>query len=225
MFYAINPQGETLIVGERPSWVRMQSNGVMALCPEDEGQGIVIGGEVFHVEGRPALEAPTVHLFWQEDTKAMVEAIKSGGGTTDHGEVLESAIRFVKSMFNRALSELPPDEILLSPGLVDEWTPGDFHFGDVRSRIGTIWKVTQPHNNLTRSEATRIPGTPEGADFWTPIRATLPELAQPFVTPIGEGDKYLKGSYVLVGGQVFRAAVDTMKSPEENPQAWNKMEV
>lgn len=39
-----------------PVWVKMQDNGSYTLCPDDEAQGVVLDGTVYHLDGRPELD-------------------------------------------------------------------------------------------------------------------------------------------------------------------------
>lgn len=59
------------ISAERLQWVKPQPNGVNVICPESEGRGVILDGKTYHVEGRPAMDAPTVAIFWQDDVKAL----------------------------------------------------------------------------------------------------------------------------------------------------------
>ena len=79
MYYAII-NGKKIPAGERLNWVKRQRNGVMVLCGEADGQGIVIDGETYHINGREAFDRPTADLVWEEETKRLVEAIGAGMG-------------------------------------------------------------------------------------------------------------------------------------------------
>ncbi len=46
---------QTLAIVANPKWVRLQSNGSFALCPESEAGGVVVGGVVYHILGRAEL--------------------------------------------------------------------------------------------------------------------------------------------------------------------------
>lgn len=61
--YQITKDGAALALTEAPNFVRLQKNGCFALCEEQDAQGIVHNGTVFHLLGREALEgAETVML-------------------------------------------------------------------------------------------------------------------------------------------------------------------
>ncbi len=38
------------LTAEKLQWVKLQDNGVFVSCDETEGQGVVLDGEIYHVE-------------------------------------------------------------------------------------------------------------------------------------------------------------------------------
>ena len=71
--YHAQQDGKTLST-ERLLWVRLQPNGVYILCDETEGQGVILDGEIYHVDGREKIDKPTIYLYWQDDVTAVSEA-------------------------------------------------------------------------------------------------------------------------------------------------------
>jgi len=71
MHYAI-VDGKKLST-ERLRWVKKQDNGVFIHCDEKEGQGVVLDGEIYHVNRRPAIDKPTIDLFWEDDVTTLKE--------------------------------------------------------------------------------------------------------------------------------------------------------
>lgn len=65
MYYGII-DGKT-IPAERLQWVKLQPNGVYVNCSESEGQGIVLEGAIYHVNGRASIDKPSIDLVWQDD--------------------------------------------------------------------------------------------------------------------------------------------------------------
>lgn len=182
MYYATTNKGNTLPVGERPSWVKALPNGQMVLCPKDKAQGIVINGATYHVLNRPEIDYPTVNLFWQDDMRTIVQAINSGAGakdnnanTKDHGAVLESAIAFVKTLFKINLPKLTYEEIIKSRGLIENWSKDSVDLakkGSVFIDNGIVFQAmadtkTRPDK---KSKAWKV-------------------LEEPIVEPPAEGDK------------------------------------
>ena len=74
MFYAIC-DGVKFPAGTRPNWVKLQSNGVFVHCGENEGDGVIIEGEIYHVNGRKDIDKPTVELVWEEETLKLIEQL------------------------------------------------------------------------------------------------------------------------------------------------------
>lgn len=79
--YRIVKETETLATVTALSWVRLQNNGCYALCNEDDAQGIVVDGTVYHVAGKPDLTgAETVaigeisEVAYQQEQKVAQEA-------------------------------------------------------------------------------------------------------------------------------------------------------
>lgn len=55
--YKVYKDGELLSIEDKGRFVKMQSNGVMILCPEYEAQGVVVNNQyACHLEGKPLLE-------------------------------------------------------------------------------------------------------------------------------------------------------------------------
>lgn len=55
---------------ERPTYVEPLSNGSYGLCDEAQAKGIAYEGEVYHLEGRPALDGPETVSLVQVDSGA-----------------------------------------------------------------------------------------------------------------------------------------------------------
>lgn len=76
MYYAIGA-GEKLIAGERLAWVKLQENGIYVRCEENEGQGVIIDDEIYHVSGKEKINKPTVDLIWENSVKKLIEVIET----------------------------------------------------------------------------------------------------------------------------------------------------
>ena len=56
MYRLINQNGAILSTEDKARYVRMQSNGVIVLCPENEAQGVVVNNDYpVNLDGRPPL--------------------------------------------------------------------------------------------------------------------------------------------------------------------------
>ena len=74
--YNIVKDGAVLAMTEKPSYVRRQGNGYFAVCEEQEAQGIVHNGTVYHLAGREALEGQETVVLEQVDAGADLGATK-----------------------------------------------------------------------------------------------------------------------------------------------------
>lgn len=66
--YIVSKDGKEL--ARRPSliWVRLTGPGFYLVCGEDEGEGVLVGGEIYHVRGCPILPGKeTVTLDYIEE--------------------------------------------------------------------------------------------------------------------------------------------------------------
>lgn len=60
---------ESKIIARRKSilWVKLASSGLYSVCTEAEGEGVAVGGEIYHVRGCPVLPGKqTVKLDYIE---------------------------------------------------------------------------------------------------------------------------------------------------------------
>lgn len=54
--YTITKSGVEIAVTERPTYIRLQSNGAFGLCTREQAQGVAWEGVPYHVEGMPAID-------------------------------------------------------------------------------------------------------------------------------------------------------------------------
>lgn len=81
MYHALIEGSEIPV--ERLRWVKLQANGIFITCGDDEGQGIIVEGEIYHVHGRTGIDKPTVILVWHDDMTALIEEYQSQQANID----------------------------------------------------------------------------------------------------------------------------------------------
>lgn len=64
-----------------PVWVKKQDNGSYGLCSEQEAQGVVIEGTVYHVEGRDELDGTESVVVTEISEDCLPE--RAGGNHTE----------------------------------------------------------------------------------------------------------------------------------------------
>ena len=111
--------------------------------------------------------------------------------------------------------------------LCPEWTPGNHRTGEVyktdKLGIRQIWESIQAYNNEVYPNLT--PTDPSWHTFNRPFHGTTPETAMDYVAPTGAHDIYRAGEYMrFTDGFIHKSLKDTNFSPEEQPDAWEKVE-
>lgn len=118
-------------------------------------------------------------------------------------------------------------EKILSINLCPDWAPGDHKAGEVyktdKLGIRQIWECFQAYNNAEFPGL--IPTDPSWYTFNRPFHGTTPETAMDYVAPTGAHDVYRAGEYMrYTDGFIYKCLSDTNFSPEEQPDAWEKVE-
>lgn len=110
-------------------------------------------------------------------------------------------------------------------GLHDAWAPGKYAVGDIRNYAGQTYECHQAHDNAVYPDIT--PDNPQTwATFWRPLHGKSAETARPWVQPMyGTTDMYQAGEcMVYTDGQIYRAKYATPHSPEDDTNAWERVE-
>ena len=79
--YKIIKNGDVLAMTEAPNYIRRAENGCLALCREEEAEGIAYNNQIFQLEGRPDLEgsSATVTLEGSDAGSEITKAAAAGG--------------------------------------------------------------------------------------------------------------------------------------------------
>ena len=79
--YKIARDRKTVAITEAPNYIRRATNGCFNLCQEAEAEGIVHGGKVFHLLGRPDIEGAVATVMLEETDAGneITRAAETGG--------------------------------------------------------------------------------------------------------------------------------------------------
>lgn len=65
--YTVEKDGEIIARKDALLWVRLTEPGLYLVCDEDDGEGVIVDGEIYHVRGCPILPGKeTVKLDYIE---------------------------------------------------------------------------------------------------------------------------------------------------------------
>lgn len=171
-------------VAERLQWVRLQDNGVYVSCSEEEGEGVVLDGEIYHVDGRKNIDRPTVTLVWQEDASKIFHTASVAFAALAQARLLDDAT------------------IAEHGELFAQWsTPVFYKAGQICLFRHTLYRCLQEHTS-------QQDWTPEAAvSLWTAIgnpQDPWPVWSQ----PVGAQDMYARWNKVRHEGKHWISTVD-----------------
>ena len=112
--------GESLGMTEAPTYIRKTDNGCYNLCPEaSEAPGIVYGGVVYHLLGRPELDGAedTVAL---EETDAGVELAEAKDATARSAK-MAGQMQVAAKLYVQASTSITDAQALEMPDLFLTW--------------------------------------------------------------------------------------------------------
>jgi len=183
MYFAINKEGRRP-VGSRLQWVRLQENGIFVHCEESEGHGVLIDGEIFHVQGRQKIDRPTIHLTWRDDAPA---------------QMAMASIAFVTLAESGQIDDVTAAEH--ADQFCDWAYPVDYTIGQIRRFRGQLFRCIQAHTSQADWTPDALPA------LWVQISnpgEEFPEWSQ----PIDAHDAYQRGDRVTHDGRRWVSEVD-----------------
>lgn len=138
-------------------------------------------------------------------------------------KTLEAVVRMARNQMRQNAGSMEPTDVISCACLLLDWKPGQYEIGAVVAYDGQPWKCTQTHDS-TGNDAWK-PGA--AASLWAPYHSRKTEWALPWVKPTGAHDAYQNGEYMIwTDGGLYRCKQDnTVWSPAELPEAWEKQEV
>ncbi len=159
-------------MAQRLQWVKLQDNGVFVCCDESEGQGVILDGEIYHVDGRPQIDRPTVMLIWQEDTKKLMNT---------------AFLTFVALAQAQILDDVA---VMEHAELFADWNHSvHYKKGDICAFGQSLYRCIQEHTS-------QLDWTPEiSASLWTCV-GDCGEEWPTWAQPVGAHDVYMLGDKV-----------------------------
>ena len=105
--------------------------------------------------------------------------------------------------------------------LFEPWTKGVYKVGDIRTNptTGYPYECIIAHDSTVNTDWTIDVRT-----LWKPYHSRKKEYALPFEAPTGSHDMYKSGEYMIWDSEIYLCKDDTSYSPEDYPDAWEKME-
>lgn len=102
----------------------------------------------------------------------------------------------------------------------EPWTPGQYEVGDIRTNPTTGYprECITAHDSTVNTDWTIDVGT-----IWKAYHSRKKEYALPWEQPTGAHDMYKTGEYMIwTDKEIYKCLSDTVYSPEEYAQAWEK---
>ena len=138
-------------------------------------------------------------------------------------EALESLIRYARGKLIAELSTAEDKtEGIVCRGLIPVYQQNKYHeVGEIATDPDTGY----PYECMTAYDGTvQQDWTISNRTLWKPWHSRKKEYALPYETPTGAHDMYKAGEYMIwTDGYTYLCKEDTNFSPEDYPQAWEKV--
>lgn len=188
--YKIARDRKTVAITEAPNYIRRATNGCFNLCQEAEAEGIVHGGKVFHLLGRPDIEGAVATV--------MLEETDAGNEITRAAET--GGIMFVTLTEAGSIDAATAAEHadLFAPWAV----PVNYKAGQIRRYTdGWLYQCLQDHTS-------QEDWTPDASpSLWKRVAAPAEEWPE-WSQPVGALDAYAKDAKVSRDGKRWISDLD-----------------
>lgn len=176
---------------EQLEWVKSQPNGVYVNCPEWEGEGIIIEGEIYHVTGKPVMDKPSIDLIWKDDVSNLIKTSAQTKSITE--------ITFFTLAANGQIDDVTISE---HPTVFPEWvSTAPYSKGDIVQYETNVYRCVQNH------EAQHDWSPPKTPALWSRI-GSPEDLFPLWSQPLGAHDAYEIGSKVSYDGEHWESIID-----------------
>lgn len=189
--FRIAKNGETIVTVNSPTYVCLAENGCFVLCEAAAAQGVVIGGEVYHIEGKPALDGKeSVAISEVSETQCAMEQQRAVSAVAVVFATLAESVG-IDGKTAAAYREL------FSP-----WAANvKYAAGNIRKFGEKLYKCLQAHT----SQQSWTPDV--SPSLWVCISDPAEEYPE-WVQPLGSTDAYSAGDKVTHNGKKWISTVD-----------------
>lgn len=198
--YTITKSGVEIAVTERPTYIRLQSNGAFGLCTREKAQGIAWEGTPYHVEGFPAIDREGI------ETVTLTE-IDGGKRITQNEQQAASSRKIAEVAFiTMAEADTIPQTVAVQyPEAFPAWQPNvayklNQYRTDTVDGETKLYRCVQAHTSQEGWEPH------SAASLWT-LAADPGEEWPAWIYPTGAHNAYALGAQVTHNGKRWRSTV------------------
>lgn len=140
--------GESLGMTEAPTYIRKADNGCYNLCPEaSEAPGIVYGGVVYHILGRPELDGAEATVVLEE-TDAGMELTEARDATARSAK-MTGQMQVAAKLYVQTSTSITDAQALEMPDLFKTWEEAlaagaELAKDTIINDGGKLYRVVQP---------------------------------------------------------------------------------
>lgn len=189
--FRITKNGETIVTVNNPTYVCLAENGCFVLCGAAAARGVVIGGEVYHIDGKPALDGKeSVAISEVPETQCAMEQQRAASA---------AAVAFVTLAESGGIDG---ETAAAHRELFAPWAANvDYTVGNIRKFGEKLFKCLQAHTSQQN-------WTPDvSPSLWVCISDPAEEYPE-WVQPLGSTDAYSAGAKVAHNGKKWISTVN-----------------